>query len=107
MIDLGQSDLELSVVRSGDGKDALVYASVQGSHIVVLKLLVVGVEYSGGGAWIRWFRDGDYEVGGEQIEPSIVILKARMAGVPADAKVQARAEYLVLDHVTVTKKATI
>jgi hypothetical protein len=103
-INLGQSDLKLTIVRSGT--DALVYASVQGQRVVLLKLLVAGFETSNA-AFIRWFREGDYFVGGEQIEPNIVILKAVLNGVPAGAQVQARAEYLVLDHVTVTEKVTI
>jgi hypothetical protein len=101
---MGQSDLELSIIRNGN--DALVYASVQGTHTVLLKLLVVGFEHSGG-ASIYWFREGDFVVPGDQIEPNIMILKAQVLGVPTDAKVQVRAEYLVLDHVTVTAKATI
>ena len=103
-IDLGRSDLELSIVRSGT--DALVYASVQGQNVVLLKLLVVGYDTPGSSS-IYWFRSGDYIAGDDQIEPNIVILKAMVSGVPKDAKVQARAEYLVLDHVLVTEKSTI
>ena len=67
----------LNIVKSSSGSEVLVYAVAEGCGIYLLRRIVVCIETQ---SWssCRYYRPGgffDFEVGGEQIEPTIVILK--------------------------------
>lgn len=91
---------KISVVRSGS--EALVYVTATGCGIYLLRLITVCVGHGNGCMSGKWFRPGgyfDFEVGGEQIEPYIFILKAREQIGNAPAKVSASAYYVRVDRV--------
>jgi hypothetical protein len=71
----------LSVSKSSNGDDVLVYATATGCGIYLLQRIVVCTD-TGSSSICRFFRPDSavfpFEVGGAQVEPNITILKARV-----------------------------
>jgi hypothetical protein len=96
----------LSILRSGS--DILVYAIAEGCGIYLLRRIVVCTE-SPGWSQCRYYRPGgffDFEVGGDQVEPNIVILKARMPAPASPFEAFADGHYVRVDRRATTPTTT-
>ena len=99
----------LNIVKSSSGAEVLVYAIAEGCGIYLLRRIVVCTETS---SWsqCRYYRPGgffDFEVGGDQIEPNIVILKARMPAPSGSFKAFADGHYVRVDRRATTPKVDL
>lgn len=96
----------LNIVKSNSGSDVLVYAIAEGCGIYLLRRIVVCTETLGSSS-CRYFRPGgffDFEVGGEQVEPNISILKARVPAPAGPFKAFADGHYVRVDRRATTPK---
>ena len=99
----------LNILKSSSGSEVLVYAVAEGCGIYLLRRIVVCTETSGWSS-CRYYRPGgyfDFEVGGEQIEPNIVILKAVMPAPSGPFKAFADGHYVRVDRRATTPKVDL
>ncbi len=99
----------LNILKSSSGSEVLVYAVAEGCGIYLLLRIVVCTETP---SWFhcRYYRPGgffDFEVGGKQIEPHIVILKARMPAPSGPFKAFADGHYVRVDRRATTPKVDL
>jgi hypothetical protein len=96
----------LSIVKSPSGNEVLVYATAEGCGIYLLRRIVVCTETPTWSSCL-YFRPGgpfDFEIGGEQVEPNISILKARLPAPSGLFKAFADGHYVRVDRRATTPK---
>lgn len=101
-----EEPFRLSITKSPSGTEVLVYAIAEGCGIYLLRRIVVCTETAGWSS-CRYFRPGgyfDFEVGGEQVEPNIVILKARVPAPASPFTAFADGHYVRVDRRATTPK---